>query len=182
MIMSALINIRLTFSEKELGAKIESLKNKRSMTAIHQTFANIINPYVPMDEGMLVGSLRVTQDYIQYKTPYAHYQYEGEIYGPNLPGWEDEGAPGWRSPDKKHPTGRTMGKHSTASLTPIWKKNKDGTYSPATSTDDMIIWDFGYNTERHPLATHHWDKIAMQTEFPRFRNEVKAILLRELKK
>lgn len=182
MTTSALINIRLTFSEKELGAKIESLKNRRSMTAIHQTFANIINPYVPMNEGMLVGSARVTENYVEYKTPYAHYQYMGEIYGPNYPGWEDVGASGWRSPDKKHPTGREMGKKGTALLTPVWKKNADGTYSRATSNDDLIEWDFGYNTERHPLATHHWDKVAMQTEFPRFRREAKAILLRELKK
>lgn len=182
--MSALINIRLTFSEKELGAKIESLKNRRSMTAIHQTFAKEIDPFVPKDSNFLAGSVIVTEKYIKYKGPYANYQYTGEVYGPNYPGWEDVGAAGWRSPDKKHPTGREMGKKATVLLTPVWKKNANKTYSWATSSDGLIEWDFGYNTVHHPLATHHWDKVAMKdaTRFNNLRKETKGILLRELKK
>ena len=180
--MADIIKFDIKFNEKDFfGAKIESLINDRSMTAIHQTFAKIISPWIPMDEGILAGSVRVAKNYVEYKGPYAHYQYMGEIYGPNYPGWEAPGAPGWRSPDKKHPTGRTMGQHSAATLTPVWKKNKNDTYSTATSTDEMIEWEFGYNRQHHPLATHHWDKVAMKTELPRFEKEAKERLLRERK-
>lgn len=33
----------------------------------------------------------------------------------------------------------------------------------------------------HPLATSRWDKVAMQTELPKFENDVKAILNRRYK-
>lgn len=73
-------------------------------------------PYCPFDTGALarspyavtvVGSGEVT-----YPGPYAHYQYMGEIYGPNIPVFEDDSGVPTRffSPpgEKKHPTGRQM--------------------------------------------------------------------------
>ena len=35
---------------------------------------------------------------------------------------------------------------------------------------------FNHNTEHHPLATAHWDKVAMQTERERFVKEVEQIV------
>ena len=72
--------------------------------------------YCPFDTGTLayspyintiLGSGKVT-----YPGPYAHYLYYGEIYGPNIPVFEDDsGVPTqFFSPpgQKKHPTGRPL--------------------------------------------------------------------------
>lgn len=165
---------------KALKNKIDNLIDDKTMQQIHNLFAMLINPYVPMDEGPLSQSLEVTKDYVRYTQPYAHYQYMGEVYGPNYPGWEDGATPGWRSPagkGSKHPTGRELGKQGHATLTPKWEF--DGNYIKADPTK-LIEWDFGYNTERHPNATHHWDKVAMQDQNikKKFEEGVKNILLR----
>ena len=36
-----------------------------------------------------------------------------------------------------------------------------------------------FHKEVHPLATSHWDEVAMQTEFDGFANKVKEILIRK---
>ena len=43
-----------------------------------------------------------------YDTPYARYQFYGEIYGPNIPIVENGVIVGYRSPPEKHPTGRPL--------------------------------------------------------------------------
>lgn len=35
------------------------------------------SPYVPMDTGMLDQTVEITEDYVHYKVPYAHYQWNG---------------------------------------------------------------------------------------------------------
>lgn len=46
-------------------------------------------PYVPFDEGILNASASMETDIgsglVVYDTPYAHYQYYGVVYGPNIP-------------------------------------------------------------------------------------------------
>jgi len=70
--------------------------------------------YVPMQTGTLgksayshtdVGSGRVV-----YPGPYARYLYYGEVYGPNIPVFEDDSGVPTRfwSPPEKHPTGRPL--------------------------------------------------------------------------
>ncbi len=80
---------------------------------------NKMGPYTPFLNGELeksaiqntvIGTGEVRQD-----TPYARYQYYGEIYGPNFPIYENGQLAGFRSPkgQKKHPTGRPL-QHNTA--------------------------------------------------------------------
>lgn len=72
--------------------------------------------YVPWDTGTLAKSpYSVTQigtGEVIYPGPYAHYMYYGEVYGPNIPVFEDDsGEPTrWFSPpgQEKHPTGRAL--------------------------------------------------------------------------
>lgn len=87
----------------------------------------LMKPYTPFRSGTLensatnhtvIGSGKIVQ-----KTPYARYLYYGKVYGPNFPvvlekdGTEhivyghytgDGKIIGWRSPKKKHPTGREL--------------------------------------------------------------------------
>lgn len=69
-------------------------------------------PYVPYDEGILAGSANTATEIgsgeVVYDTPYARYQYYGEVWGPNFPIVENGVITGWRSPAEKHPTGRKL--------------------------------------------------------------------------
>lgn len=73
-------------------------------------------PYCPFDTGVLANSpfsaTRRGSGVIRYPGPYAHYQYFGMVYGPNIPVFEDDsGVPTrWFSPpgQKKHPTGKSL--------------------------------------------------------------------------
>lgn len=74
-------------------------------------------PYVPFSQGELRGSACFPEGVyggeIEYNTPYAHYQYMGEIYGPNIPKKDADGnIIGWWSPPVKSPTGRPLAYHT----------------------------------------------------------------------
>lgn len=73
-------------------------------------------PYCPMETGTLAKSAytatRIGSGEVVYPGPYAHYMYYGEVYGPNIPIFDDDsGEPtGFFSPPgrKKSPTGRPL--------------------------------------------------------------------------
>lgn len=72
--------------------------------------------YAPWETGVLAksayGATQIGSGKVIYPGPYAHYQYYGEIYGPNIPVFEDDSGVPTRffSPpgQKKHPTGRPL--------------------------------------------------------------------------
>lgn len=72
--------------------------------------------YVPWETGSLGKSAYSAtvagSGMVVYPGPYAHYMYYGEVYGPNIPVFEDDsGVPTrWFSPPgrKKTPTGRSL--------------------------------------------------------------------------
>ncbi len=72
--------------------------------------------YTPWETGTLAKSPYSVTDIgsgeVVYPGPYARYQYYGEVYGPNIPIFEDNsGEPSrWFSPpgQEKHPTGREL--------------------------------------------------------------------------
>ncbi len=84
-----------------------------------------MHDYVPEDTGSLRTNVRVTADedegHISYNSPYAHYQYMGEIYGPNYPIIDGGNVVGFYSPPHKTPTGRKM-KYSNPQATDHWDK------------------------------------------------------------
>lgn len=69
-------------------------------------------PYVPFDEGILAGSAntatQIGSGEVVYDTPYARYQFYGEVYGPNIPIVENGVIVGYWSPPEKSPTGRQL--------------------------------------------------------------------------
>lgn len=76
-------------------------------------------PYTPMLNGDLIDSVVlgsvIGSGELAYNSPYARYQYYGEIYGPNYPIFENGMLAGFRSPKgiKKQPTGRPL-KYNTS--------------------------------------------------------------------
>lgn len=145
------IRVDVNIDVKKLQQQFDSLKDDDCMYQVHNLFAKMCDPYVPMQEGVLSQSvaLGIAAHSITYYGPYAHYQYVGEVYGPNIPIMEDGIITGWFSPpnQKKHPTGR----------------------------------DIQYDTEKHPLASKEWDKAMMRDKGDVFNKQVAEILLQRCK-
>lgn len=66
--------------------------------------------YVPMQNGALYNQVTIEPKTITHTAPYAHYQYEGIMYGPNYPIIENGAIAGFFSmPNrKKTATGRRL--------------------------------------------------------------------------
>lgn len=85
-----------------------------------------MDKYAPKRTGALIRSAtlgtKIGSGHIVYNSPYARYQYYGEIYGPNIPIYKDGELMGWRSPPKKHPTGReiTYSKDKNPNAQKLW--------------------------------------------------------------
>lgn len=71
-----------------------------------------IKRYMPFLTGMTykvtVTQTDIHKPEIVTDTPYAHYLFKGEVYGPNIPRRENGVIVGWWSPPVKHPTGRKL--------------------------------------------------------------------------
>ena len=112
---------------RENGTKriIALTKNPAVLRQIAEKAIKLVTPYVPKDSGALQDSAHVIYHEKQVQIvwgdkkigargnateKYAHYQYEGKVYGPNFPIRVKGIIVGWRSPkDKpKHPTGRNL--------------------------------------------------------------------------
>ena len=73
----------------------------------------LYRPYVPFKEGALYGQVNITGGNgvgtIEHTVPYAHYAYEGLVYGPNVPITQGGAVVGYFSPvSPKHPTGAML--------------------------------------------------------------------------
>lgn len=92
-------------AEKKTGGKA-------GMLFLANEAARLMDPYVPADNLVLAQNVRIDADKksggITYLSPYAHYQYEGEVYGPNYPIVDGNENTGWRSPSFKTPTGKKL--------------------------------------------------------------------------
>lgn len=74
---------------------------------------NRMTRYMPSESGVLSKKLKfmVAPNKIIVLGPYAHYQYKGEVWGPNIPIKENGHIVGYRSPPIKRPTGRNLVYH-----------------------------------------------------------------------
>ena len=138
--MAVTVSVNVKAIENKLNNLIH---DDETMLAVHQAFARYCDDYVPAatgtmaqtveidkelksndDSQTLADAIKVSKDYVHYTQPYAHYQYTGEIYGPNIPFTDEDGLVYWRSPKgkKKYPTGRPI----TYSKQEHPKASKDG--------------------------------------------------------
>lgn len=91
--------------------------HRRVQQTIDQSVIDYSRPYVPASpDRTLEFSAQVSTEIgsgtVIWNTPYAHYQYMGVVYGPNIPIIEPETGVllGWFSPPgrPKHPTDREL--------------------------------------------------------------------------
>lgn len=60
------------------------------------------SPYVPMDSGALDQNVDITPDFVHYKSPYAHFQWEGKVFV------DDRGSTYAKRSTSKHSTNRNL--------------------------------------------------------------------------
>lgn len=80
----------------------------------------LMDPYVPMQSGALKDPQVIDNGKVLlYSQPYAHYQYAGEVYGPNVP----LGDGTYFSPTTpKQPTGHSLQYHGAPMRGKEWDK------------------------------------------------------------
>lgn len=144
--MAVGLKLDVYINDKKIREEFEKLVNDDTMYEIHDLFAKMCDPYVPMAEGVLAQILDVSKDSVHYNTPYAHYMYVGEVYGPNIPIIEDGIVVGFFSIPgvKKKPTGREI------------QYNKE--YHPKASKE----WDKAMMNERGEEFLEKVKEILMQ--------------------
>lgn len=89
---------------------------REAQKLLNMQIAADCDPLISFQQGALRNSLNYPNGIyggeIEWNTPYAHYQYMGEIYGPNIPEYDADGnLIGFWSPPKKNPTGRPITYH-----------------------------------------------------------------------
>lgn len=118
-------DIRKAIREKGTKNIIALSKNPEIMKQIAERVIYLVNPYVPTSSNALRDSGHVVYHEKQVQavwgdsskgssgnptSKYARYQFEGEVYGPNIPRIKNETLIGWYSPKgkPKYPTGRNL--------------------------------------------------------------------------
>lgn len=76
--MSKVLTFKCSVNEDLLQKVLDDICNdEAAMTEIHDVFAKTIDPWTPFLEGNLHTQLEITDKYVKYTVPYAHYQYYG---------------------------------------------------------------------------------------------------------
>lgn len=127
----SIISVRVDTTALENKLKTAANPDDKIMLYAHQQFAKYCAPYVPMETGTLVQSVDIKPEFVEWKQPYAHYMYMGEIYGPNIP-------------IKDAASGMVI-----------------GYFSPPGKTKTPTGRNLTYSKEMNPNASDHWDVTAM---------------------
>lgn len=105
-------HLRDFVSPSELKRKLGVSPGGHVQKKVDAEVIRVCFSYVPFEEGILAYSANTATEVgsgeVIYDQQYAHYQYYGEIWGPNFPIVENGVITGWRSPEEKHPTGRPL--------------------------------------------------------------------------
>lgn len=143
---------------------------------IHRLLAKMCEDYVPFDTGKLNRATYYDKNGVHYgfRMPYAHYMYEGIVYGPNVPyivettnkkTGEVTRKLKWSSPvSPKHPTGNIVYNQD-------WVLDDNGKATPVSRSSPV-----------HPKATAHWDQVMLQEKGEEFSKRAGEIVKRRLRK
>lgn len=88
------------------GQTVKRIFNKDVMKYAHTRLHAYCSPYVPMDSGTLDQKVNITEEYVHYKSPDAHFQWAGKVFV------DDRGSTYAKRSTSKHPTSRKL-KYST---------------------------------------------------------------------
>lgn len=105
------MRVRLTAEEK---INVQGLKNAvqgdKFWTYAATQWHRLYKDWVPMANGILYENVQIRAKEITHMAPYAHYLYEGKVYGPSIPISEGGAITGFFSPRNrpKSPTGKAL--------------------------------------------------------------------------
>lgn len=71
------IEIKWNRSPQQIAGRIF---DDAAMTYAHTRLHAYCSDYVPMDSGALDQTVEITPKYVHYKSPYAHFQWEGVVF------------------------------------------------------------------------------------------------------
>lgn len=102
--------VEIKLNTKVLAAKLE---NAATWIYAAEEWHRLYRQYVPYKEGMLYNSIKINASKkgatITHTVPYAHYLYEGVVYGPSVPIMHGGVPTGYFSPvSPKNNTGRSL--------------------------------------------------------------------------
>lgn len=106
--------MRISFGLESVKIDAHGMADKLENDSAFWTYAasewhRLYAPYVPFESGALRDSVTIAPKTITHNAPYAHYQYTGEVYGPNYPITQNGVRVGYYSPPNR-PKQRTGGK------------------------------------------------------------------------
>lgn len=92
---------------------MDRAQSEKLFTYAASEWHRLYRQYVPFREGVLYNQVNIIgekgEGVIEHTAPYAHYIYEGIVYGPNVPITQGGVIVGYFSPEApKHPTGKQM--------------------------------------------------------------------------
>ena len=164
---SEALNIRTALQTKLL----KLINDPDTQDGINTILLQAMRPYIPTKSGNLKTSGYVTTKSIIWSTPYANYQYKGNVYGPNMPGIDDTG-PAWASRRTKRPMGRELGSYSgILMLYPRWIMQGGRRVKYKASTP--LPYKFGYTTGG---TGHHWDQLMWEHDRQRVQAKITSYL------
>lgn len=93
------MEIKWTKSQKEILGRIF---DDETMTYVHDRLHIFMSPFVPMDSGMLDQTVDIKPDCVHYKSPYAHFIWNGKVFV------DDRGSTWARRSESKHPINKDL--------------------------------------------------------------------------
>lgn len=141
--------MRISFGLESVNIDARGMTDKLENDRTFWTFAasewhRLYAPYVPLESGTLRDSVTIAPKTITHNAPYAHYQYTGEVYGPNYPITQNGVRVGFFSiPNRpKHKTGGKL-KYKNPKAAAKWDEVAAGTQLPKLVSSLQAYIDSG---------------------------------------
>ena len=141
--------MRISFGLKSVKIDAHGMSDKLENDSTFWTFAasewhRLYSPYVPFESGALRDSVTIAPKTITHNAPYAHYQYTGDVYGPNYPITQNGVRVGFFSPPNrpKHPTGKRL-KYKNPKAAAKWDQVAAPTQTPKLVSSLQAYIDSG---------------------------------------
>ena len=141
--------MRISFGLQSVNIDVRGMVDKLENDSAFWTFAasewhRLYAPYVPFESGTLRDSVTIAPKTITHNAPYAHYQYTGDVYGPNYPITQNGVRVGYYStPNRpKHKTGGKL-KYKNPKAAAKWDQVAAGTQKPKLASSLQAYIDSG---------------------------------------
>lgn len=140
--------MKITLSVADVNVDVHGITSRAENDPAFWTYAatewhKLYKKYVPIgNTGLLRSQVHISPKQIEHTVPYAHYQYEGIVYGPNYPIFENGKLAGFYSKGTKKPTGKRL-KYSDPQASAKWDQAAAPTQLPKLASSLQAYIDSG---------------------------------------